>query len=67
MKTTTAALAIGLTPACVGPMQARKDDLWVTKIESQSHSIPFTYLGGGFLRDPTSDVLIADASSKAAK
>ena len=67
MKTTTATLALGLILACAGSMQAQKDELWVTKIEAPSHSIPSTYLGGGFLRDPTSDALIAYALPKVAK
>ncbi len=49
-------------------------ELWVTKIDAPAHSIPSTYMGadgrqyvvvaaggGGFLRDPTSDALIAYA------
>jgi quinoprotein glucose dehydrogenase len=55
-------------------------ELWVTKIDAPAHSIPSTYVGadgrqyvvvaaggGGFLRDPTSDALIAFALPKAAK
>jgi quinoprotein glucose dehydrogenase len=55
-------------------------ELWVTKIEAPAHSIPSTYVGsdgrqyvvvaaggGGFLRDPTSDALVAFALPKGAK